>query len=141
MRPEATDRDLLRVARWAAIVGAALGLGLAMMHRSVSDALVTFYAVMVVTLFVPLMAGLYARHTSRRQGLASLVGVPVLAIVHFSTGGAGYGALTPTVAGVLVSALAFFATGADSVIDSLNSPLDARALRPPSTLSTPRKND
>ena len=27
-----------------------------------------------------------------------------------STAGAGYGALTPTVAGVLVSALAFFAT-------------------------------
>ena len=81
-----------------------------MMHRSVIDALLTFYAVMVVTLFVPLVAGLYARHTSRRQGLASLVGVPVLAIVHFSTAGAGYGALTPTVAGVLASALAFFAT-------------------------------
>ena len=78
-----------------------------MMHRSVIDALSTFYAVMVVTLFVPLLAGLYARHTSRRQGLASLVGVPVLAIVHFSTAGAGYGALTPTVSGVLVSALAF----------------------------------
>ena len=68
-----------------------------MMHRSVIDALDTFYAVMVVTLFVPLLAGLYARRTSRRQGLASLVGVPVLAIVHFSTGGAGYGALTPVV--------------------------------------------
>jgi solute:Na+ symporter, SSS family len=110
VRPDATDRDLLRAARWAAIAGAALGLGLAMTHRSVIDALSTFYAVMVVTLFVPLLAGLYARYTSRRQGLASLAGVPVLAIVHFSTAGAGYGALTPTVAGVLVSALAFFAT-------------------------------
>ena len=79
VRPDATDRDLLRAARASAIAGAVLGLGLAMMHRSVIDALGTFYAVMVVTLFVPLLAGLYARHTSRRQGLASLVGVPVLA--------------------------------------------------------------
>ena len=78
-----------------------------MMHRSVIDALTTFYGVMVVTLFVPLLAGLYARRTSRRQGLASLAGVPVLAIVHFSTGAAGYGALTPVVAGVSASAVAY----------------------------------
>jgi SSS family solute:Na+ symporter len=110
-RPAATDADLLRAARVAAIAGAALGLGLAMMHRSVIDALATFYAVMVVTLFVPIIAGLYARHNSRRQGLASLVGVPVLAIVHVVSGGAGYGALTPVVAGVLASALAFVAAG------------------------------
>jgi SSS family solute:Na+ symporter len=110
VRPAATDSDLLRAARVSAMAGALLGLALAMMHRSVIDALGTFYAVMVVTLFVPLLAGLYAPRTSRRQGLASLVGVPVLAIVYFATDGAGYGALTPTVSGVLVSALAFFAT-------------------------------
>jgi SSS family solute:Na+ symporter len=109
-RPGATDRDLLRAARVSAIAGALLGLGLAMMHRSVIDALGTFYAVMVVTLFVPLLAGLYAPRTSRRQGLASLAGVPVLAAVHFATAGAGYGALTPVVSGVLASAVAFFAT-------------------------------
>jgi SSS family solute:Na+ symporter len=108
-RPQATDVDLLRAARVSAIAGAVLGLALAMMHRSVIDALGTFYAVMVVTLFVPVIAGLYAPPTSRRQGLASLVGVPVLAIVHFSTGGAGYGALTPVVAGVLASALGYTA--------------------------------
>ena len=42
-------------------------------------------------------------------GLASLAGVPVLVVVHFATGGAGYGVLTPVVAGVLASALAFTA--------------------------------
>lgn len=107
VQPNATDADLLSAARVAAIAGAVLGLGLAMMHRSVIDALGTFYAVMVVTLFVPIIGGLYAPPTSRRQGLASLVGVPVLAIVHFSTGGAGYGALTPVVAGVSASAIGY----------------------------------
>jgi solute:Na+ symporter, SSS family len=107
-RPAATDADLLRAARIAALAGATLGLGLAMMHRSVIDALANFYAVLVVTLFVPLLAGLYAGGTTRRQGLASLAGVPVLAVVHLMTGGAGYGALTPVVAGVLASAAAWF---------------------------------
>jgi SSS family solute:Na+ symporter len=110
-RPAATDGDLLRAARVAAIAGALLGLGLAMMHQSVVRALATFYAVMVVTLFVPLIGGLYARRTSRRQGLASLVGVPVLGIVYFATDGAGYGALTPVVAGVLASGFAFWVSG------------------------------
>jgi solute:Na+ symporter, SSS family len=110
LRPAATDGELLRAARLSAIAGAVLGLGLAMMHRSVIAALTTFYGVMVVTLFVPVIAGLYARRTSRRQGLASLVGVPVLGVVHFATGGAGYGAVTPVVAGVLASGLGFFVT-------------------------------
>ncbi len=111
LKPAATDRDLLHAARWSAIAGAILGLALAMMHRSVIAALTTFYAVMVVTLFVPMLAGLYSARTSRRRGLASLIGVPVLAIVHFTTGGAGFGALTPVVSGVMASALAFAIAG------------------------------
>lgn len=107
LRPHASDADLLRAARVSALAGAALGLGLAMMHRSVIDAIGTFYAVMVVTLFVPVVAGLYVRRVSPRQGLASLAGVPVLAIVHVATGGAGYGALTPVIGGVLASAVGF----------------------------------
>jgi len=108
-RPDASDVDLLRAARISAVTGAALGLGLSMMHRSVIDALGTFYAVMVVTLFVPILGGLYTRHVSRAQGLASLAGVPVLAIVYFATGGAGYGPLTPVIAGVLASGCGFAA--------------------------------
>jgi solute:Na+ symporter, SSS family len=107
LRPGASDADLLRAARIAAIAGAVLGLALAMMHQSVINALGAFYALLVVTLFVPIVAGLYARHVSRRQGLASLAGVPVLAFVHVSTGGTGYGLLTPVVSGVLASALAY----------------------------------
>lgn len=110
IRPQATDAELLRAARVAALAGAACGLALSTMHRSVIDALGTFYAVMVVTLFVPIIGGLYARTTTRRQGLASLAGVPVLGAVHAATGGAGYGPLTPVVSGVLASALAFVLT-------------------------------
>jgi SSS family solute:Na+ symporter len=108
-RPAASDEDLLRAARISAIVGAILGLGLAMMHRSVINALGAFYALLVVTLFVPILAGLYSSKPSRRQGLASLAGVPVLVAVQFATDGAGYGALTPVVSGVLASAIGYVA--------------------------------
>jgi SSS family solute:Na+ symporter len=108
-RPDAGDAELLKAARVAALAGAILGLGVAMVYGSVRDALLFFYAVMVVTLFVPIVAGLFARRTSHRQGLASLLGVPVLALVHVSSGGAGYGALTPVVSGVLASAAAYAA--------------------------------
>ena len=68
------DRSRLasRGARGRPLPARSSGLGLAMMHRSVIDALDTFYAVMVVTLFVPILGGLYSRGTSRRQrpGLA-----------------------------------------------------------------------
>ncbi len=109
VRRDATDAQLLRAARVAALVGAALGLALSAMHRSVIDALGMFYAVMVVTLFVPVIGGLYTGATTRRQGLASLAGVPVLGIVHLATDGGGFGPFTPVVAGVLASAVAFFA--------------------------------
>ena len=109
VRPHATDAELLRAARVSSLAGAALGLALTTMHRSVIDALGTFYAVMVVTLFVPIIGGLYSRSPTRRQGLASLTGVPVLGLVHLATGGAGYGPFTPVVSGVLASALAFAA--------------------------------
>ena len=106
-RPAASDAELLSAARAAAILGAGLGLVLAMMHGSVIAALSQFYALLVVTLFVPIVAGLYG-HPSRRAGLASLAGVPVLIAMHVTTGGAGYGLLTPVVSGVLASALAYF---------------------------------
>jgi solute:Na+ symporter, SSS family len=107
-RPSASDASLLTAARASAILGAALGLALAMMHGSVIAALSQFYALLVVTLFVPIVAGLYG-HPSRRAGLASLVGVPVLIAMQVATNGAGYGPLTPVIAGVLVSAVGYFA--------------------------------
>jgi SSS family solute:Na+ symporter len=107
VRPDASDRSVLLVARIAAVVGAIAGVALAMKHQTVIDALLVFYSILVVTLFVPIVGGLYTQKTRRRAGLASLIGIPVLAAVHFATNGAGYGALTPVVCGVLASAAGF----------------------------------
>jgi SSS family solute:Na+ symporter len=107
VNPRASDADLLRIARLTAIGGAILGVAVAMMHHSIIDALRTFYGLLVVTLFVPILGGLYARGAGPAQGLASLAGVPVLLAVQAATGGTGYGPFTPVVSGVLASAAAF----------------------------------
>jgi solute:Na+ symporter, SSS family len=108
VRPSASEDDVLRVARVAAVVGGICGIAVAMAYGSVRAAVSVFYAILTVTLFVPVVGGLYVRGTGPREGMASiLTGVLVLAITHVLTGGYGYGVLSPSLAGVLASAVAF----------------------------------
>ena len=108
IRPAATEEDVLRVARIAAVVGGICGIGVAMAYGSVRAAVSVFYAILTVTLFVPVVGGLYIRDAGRREGLASIIaGVSVLAVTHFLTEGRGYGVLSPALSGVIASAVAF----------------------------------
>ncbi len=103
----ATDAEVVRVARIAAVVGACAGIALAFVFTSVIAALDAFYALLTVTLFTPVVAALHMR-TQGRDGLASVVtGVVALIAVHALTGGKGYGVVTPTLAGILASAAGF----------------------------------
>ena len=106
----ATDAQVLRVARAAAILGAVAGIALAFVFSSVVAALDAFYMLLTVTLFVPVLAALHLK-VRAQDGFASVaVGLAVLAIVYSLTAGAGYGVLTPTLAGILASAGAFTAS-------------------------------
>src|SRR5262245_38473016 len=108
VRRDASDAQVLRVARIAAIVGGACGVGVALVYGSVREAVSVFYAILTVTLIVPVVGGLYVRDAGPREGLASiLAGVPALVVTHYLTGGQGYGVLSPALAGVVASAVAF----------------------------------
>jgi SSS family solute:Na+ symporter len=108
VRPSASDADVLRVARLAVIGGAILGVALAVAHGSVRAAVAVFYAILTVTLFVPVIAALYVRETRPREGIASVTaGVLVLAVINFLSDGRGYGIVSPPLAGVVASAIAF----------------------------------
>ncbi len=110
VRPSASDAEVLRVARIAAIVGGICGVGVALIYGNVRAAVGVFYSILTVTLFVPILGALYVRGAGAREGLASiLAGVPVLAVTHFLSGGEGYGIVSPALAGVLASGIAFFA--------------------------------
>jgi SSS family solute:Na+ symporter len=104
VRPDATDRTLLLVARISAAVGALLALLLAFQFDSILQALSAFYSVLSVVLFVPVVAGLYLRRRHGAAGLASVVvGLVGLAAAHNLHGDRGYA----TLAGLLASAAAF----------------------------------
>jgi SSS family solute:Na+ symporter len=72
VRPEADDRQVLRVARLAAVAGGALGVSLAVLLPSVIGALTIFYAVLGVSLFVPVVAGLTMRRPGMPEALAAI---------------------------------------------------------------------
>lgn len=118
-RPQATDAQMLRVARITAVAGGIIGIGLAVVLPTVVDALSIFYSLLGVTLFVPVVAGLHSRRFGAPEALASIAaGVVAVGIVGAATGGAGFGFWTPNVLGLLAAAGAF---GAAAIIRRLRS--------------------
>jgi solute:Na+ symporter, SSS family len=108
LRPDAEDAQVLRVARLAALVGGALGVAVAILFESIVSALVIFYSILSVSLFVPVVAGLHLERTRSVEALAAIAaGVGTLLAVHLRTGGRGYGIWNPTLLGLVASALAF----------------------------------
>lgn len=79
VRPEASDAQVLRVARRAAFAGGVLGVGLAILLPSVIDSLKVFYSLLAVSLFVPVLAGLHSRRAGVPEATAAIAaGVAVL---------------------------------------------------------------
>src|SRR5258707_9047425 len=106
-RPAATDGEVLHVARLAAIAGGSVGVLLAIVSPTVIGALSIFYTLLGVSLFVPVVAGLYVRRTGTPEALAAIAGgVAVMLAVHLATGGRGFGIVSPALDGLVASAVA-----------------------------------
>ncbi len=108
VNPSASDASVLKVARWAAAAGGSAGIVLAIVSATIIGTLSIFYTLLSVSLFVPILAGLYWRRAGLPEALASIgAGVGCLLAVHFATGGRGIGSLTPAMLGLLASAIGF----------------------------------
>jgi len=105
--PEASDERLLRVARMTAVISGAAGVLLAIVLQTVIGALTIFYSLLVVTLLVPIIGGLYVARARSREALAAIAaGVSTLFVVRaflFPI----YPWLDPTLSGIVVAAAAF----------------------------------
>jgi SSS family solute:Na+ symporter len=105
--PGASDAQLLRVARMSALGGGVAGVVLAIWLQTVIGALTIFYSLLVVTLFVPILGGLYVDRAGQRDALAAIAaGVLTLFVVRFGLAG-GYRWLDPALAGLTAAAVVF----------------------------------
>ena len=107
MNPAASDRQLLRVGRATAIAGGVAGVLLSIVLDTIIGALIIFYSLLVVTLFVPVLGGLYSRRPGSREALAAIAaGVTTLLVVRFGVAARGPW-LDPTLAGLIAAGVAF----------------------------------
>ncbi len=108
INPQATDRQILKVARWAAVTGGTLGIVLAMALPSVIGSLGIFYSLLSVSLFVPVLAGIYLRRCGVAEALTAVGGGILLLLgTHLLTGGEGFGIFRPFVVGLIGAVAAF----------------------------------
>ncbi|GBC78498.1 Sodium/pantothenate symporter [bacterium HR08] len=73
IRPQASERELLRISRRAAVAAGVLGVLLAIVLPSIISALSIFYTLLSVALFVPLVLGLFSSRPRERDALAAIV--------------------------------------------------------------------
>jgi SSS family solute:Na+ symporter len=109
IRPGATDAQLLRVARTTAVGGGLIGVLLAVVLQTVIGALTIFYSLLVVTLFVPILGGLYTTRAGSAAALAAIAG-GVATLIGVRVGlSQAYPWVDPTLTAVVVAAAAFAA--------------------------------
>ena len=110
VNPDADDKRVLLVARLAALAGGAGGVVLAIQLETIVGALGIFYSLLGVSLFVPIIGGLYTRRAGSPEALASIAaGIITLLAVTYTTGGRGFGLLNPNLLGLGAAALAYIA--------------------------------
>ena len=106
--PKATDRQVLRVARGAAVAGGAAGILLAVALPDLASALTIFYSLLGVSLFVPVVAGLYSRRPGSTEALiAAGAGVAGLLVARAVGDQGPWDLMPPTAWGLAWAAVGF----------------------------------
>jgi SSS family solute:Na+ symporter len=127
LNPSADDRRMLAVTRAAAVASGMLGVALAIEASTIIGVLSVFYTLLGVSLFVPIVAGLWLRRASTIEALVSIAcGVAAMLVVQLSTGGDGYGWVTPAVAGVGAAIVGFAVTLVTRLGQGIRLTADAR---------------
>ena len=99
--PAASESRVMAVARGAAAAGGAAGIILALVLQTIIGALSFFYTILTVSLFIPVLAGLYLRRVGMPEILGSIAaGVSVVIVLQVTRGGQGIGAFTPAMIGL-----------------------------------------
>ncbi|NNM33935.1 MAG: sodium:solute symporter family protein [Gemmatimonadetes bacterium] len=108
VNPDASDRQILQVARLSAVAGGLLAMILALTLQSVIQALTVFYAILGVSLFIPVVAGIYTRRPGVPEALAAIgAGVSALVVSALAPDQRWIPGFTPAALGLMASAVGF----------------------------------
>jgi SSS family solute:Na+ symporter len=109
LKPAASDQQVVTAARMASVAGAVLAFVVAVcLAEDIVSALAIFYTLLGVSLFVPVVAGLYLRRSSALDALAAIAGgVVVVVAAQLWNDGGSIGGLTPAMWGLAAAAAAF----------------------------------
>ena len=106
MNPAASQDQILRVARGAAVAGGLVGIVLAIQLDTIVDALRIFYSLLGASLFVPVLAAVLLPRANATNAMASIAGgVGTLLGVYYGTDRTGW--QDPALWGLVGSAVAF----------------------------------
>jgi SSS family solute:Na+ symporter len=107
LAPDASDERVLRVARLATLASGVLGVALAVAAASIVQVLTIFYSLLTVSLFVPIVGGLFVRRMTARDAMASIAagvsGMLIIQIAQVATSGRGWGIVTPALGGLMLA--------------------------------------
>lgn len=104
IRPQASERELLRISRGAAVAAGAMGVLLAIVLPSIISALSIFYTLLSAALFIPLVIGLFSSRPKERDALAAIIlALVVTASAHVVIGHRGSADLPPIALGLLAA--------------------------------------
>jgi solute:Na+ symporter, SSS family len=107
VRPTATDDELLVVARVAAVAGGVLGVLLSIYLSTIVQAMTVFYSLLGVSLFAPVVGGLYSKRAGSLEALSAIAaGVVTLLVVRYGVAGT-YRWLDPTLSGLIAAGIGF----------------------------------
>jgi SSS family solute:Na+ symporter len=114
VNPAASERQLLMCARGAAVAGAVLAIAVALvLAADVVEALGIFYTLLGVSLFVPVIAGLFSGKGDATAALCAVAGgVALAASIELLHGRGFFHGLTPPMWGIAVAAAAYIAVAA-----------------------------
>ncbi|HMF98118.1 MAG TPA: sodium:solute symporter family protein [Vicinamibacterales bacterium] len=108
LNPAADDGNMLTVTRAAAIACGAIAVLIAIVAPTIIGVIGIFYALLGVSLFVPILAGLYSRRAGTAEAAAAIAaGVVTMVAVQFLTGGRGLAGASPALIGIGAASAGF----------------------------------
>jgi SSS family solute:Na+ symporter len=106
LNPTVSQQKLLTTSRITSVCAGLLGILLAIILPSIITAISIFYVLMAVSLFVPVLAGLYSRRVLSSAAFASILAAVIATVTTISfTHGKGLGFLSPQAIGIATAAI------------------------------------